>query len=84
MGTWQQRQHLDITQLLPVSNKLSDLQAATLQTNPPTAYRMLKDFTTLSDGKWMIQNGANSAVGQAAIQLCKAWRIPSINLIRDR
>lgn len=84
MGTWQSRQILNANQLLPVSNKLSDLQAATLQTNPPTAYRMLKDFTSLQQGQWVIQNGGNSAVGQAAIQLCKAWGIHTINLIRDR
>ncbi len=52
--------------------------------NPCTAYRMLKDFETLREGDWFIQNGANSGVGRAAIQLGKAWRLKSINVIRDR
>ena len=32
----------------------------------------------------MIQNGANSGVGQAVIQLAAAWGINTINIIRDR
>lgn len=32
----------------------------------------------------MIQNGANSAVGTAAIQICREWGVKTINLIRDR
>jgi len=35
-------------------------------------------------GEWFIQNGANSGVGRAAIQLAKAWGIHSINIIRAR
>lgn len=32
----------------------------------------------------MIQNGANSAVGQAVIQIAAAQGLRTINLIRDR
>lgn len=35
-------------------------------------------------GEWFIQNGANSGVGRAAIQLAKAWGVHSINIIRSR
>lgn len=48
------------------------------------AYRMLKDFVTLKPGEAIIQNGANSGVGQAVIQICKAWGIKTINVVRDR
>lgn len=43
-------------------------------------------FQTLSKGKkqWVIQNGANSAVGEAVIQLAKSWGLGTINLVRDR
>ncbi|GAA5943728.1 enoyl-[acyl-carrier-protein] reductase [Sporobolomyces koalae] len=34
--------------------------------------------------QWVIQNGANSAVGQAVIQIAKEWGIGTINLVRDR
>jgi trans-2-enoyl-CoA reductase len=58
--------------------------AATLQVNPPTAYRMLKDFVPLSRGDTVIQNGSNSAVGQSVIQLATAWGINTVNIIRSR
>ena len=48
-----------------------------------TAYRMLEDFVKLERGDYVIQNGANSAVGQAVIQLAKRRGLRSINLIRD-
>lgn len=56
---------------------------------------MLSDFIPLNPehsdaatkGKkkqWVIQNGANSAVGQAVIQLAREWGVGTINLVRDR
>ncbi|KAG7117536.1 hypothetical protein HYQ44_006161 [Verticillium longisporum] len=35
-------------------------------------------------GAWFIQNGANSGVGRAAIQLGRLWGLRSINVVRDR
>lgn len=32
----------------------------------------------------IIQNGANSAVGQYVIQLCASWDMKTVNIIRDR
>lgn len=52
--------------------------------NPVTAYRMLKDFVKLDEGDWWIQNGANSGVGRAAIQLGKRWGYNSIAVVRSR
>lgn len=48
------------------------------QVNPPTAYRMLKDFVDLRPDETIIQNGANSAVGKAVIQV---WCIISAHLL---
>lgn len=55
-----------------------------LKVNPVTAYRMLKDFVKLGEGDWWIQNGANSGVGRAAIQLGKRWGYNSIAVVRSR
>jgi len=52
--------------------------------NPCTAYRMLRDFVNLSKGSTVIQNGANSAAGQSVIQLCRAWGITTVNVVRNR
>ena len=35
--------------------------------NPATADNMLSDFVDLQPGDWVVQNGANSAVGEFAI-----------------
>jgi len=45
---------------------------------------MLKDFVDLEPGDFVIQNGANSAVGQAVIQIAAARGLKTINLVRDR
>ena len=45
---------------------------------------MLKDFVRLDEGDWWIQNGANSGVGRAALQLGKRWGYQSIAVIRSR
>ena len=58
--------------------------SALVKVNPVTAYRMLKDFVKLDDGDWWIQNGANSGVGRAAIQLGKRWGYNSIAVVRSR
>ena len=67
-----------------VPNDLPVLSAATIAVNPCTAYRMLKDFVALQPGDTIIQNSANSAVGQSVIQIAKAWNIDSINIVRNR
>ncbi|GHB93591.1 MDR family NADPH-dependent oxidoreductase [Cerasicoccus arenae] len=58
-------------------------QAAMAFLNPPTAYRLLQDFGELQPGDWIIQNAANSAVGQCVIGLAKHRGLHTINLARD-
>ncbi|KHJ48751.1 hypothetical protein D918_01056 [Trichuris suis] len=82
-GTWRTDGIAPRTDLIKISNKLSIVQAATLAVNPSTAYRMLKDFVDLTPGDVVIQNGANSAVGQLVIQLCRHFNVSTVNLIRD-
>ena len=58
--------------------------AATLAVNPCTAYRMLKDFEHLESGDIVLQNGANSAVGQCVIQIAKHFGYRTVNVVRNR
>merc|ERR1719192_2925351 len=83
-GTWTTRFVDDEENFVKVRKDISVLCAATLRTNPGTAYRMLKDFVPLNSGDYVIQNGANSAVGRAVIEIAKAMDIKTINIIRDR
>ncbi|EGZ14929.1 hypothetical protein PHYSODRAFT_545994 [Phytophthora sojae] len=82
-GTWRSKAVADSADVMKISEKIKIEDAATLAVNPATAYRMLADFTTLNKGDVVIQNGANSAVGQAVIQLAALRGIKTINIIRD-
>lgn len=57
-------------------------QAAMLKVNGATAWRMLKDYVTLTAGDWVIQDAANSGVGINLIRLAAAEGIRSINVVR--
>ncbi|KKK18510.1 hypothetical protein P175DRAFT_0498881 [Aspergillus ochraceoroseus IBT 24754] len=89
-GTWRTHAQLDESQLIKIENKegLTPLQVSTVSVNPVTAYRMMKDFCDwdwLRTGEeWLIQNGANSGVGRAAIQLGREWGIKTLNVVRER
>jgi trans-2-enoyl-CoA reductase len=85
-GTWRTHALASEDNILKIENKdsLTPIQVGTVSVNPCTAYRMLKDFERMEEGDWWVQNGANSGVGRAAIQLGKSWGLKSINVIRDR
>lgn len=83
-GTWRTHALATPNDVLRVEKKgLTPIQVATASINPITAYCMLREFEPLKEGDWWIQNGANSAVGRAAIQLGKLWGFKSINIIRE-
>lgn len=67
-----------------MDNKLPLLTAASLFVVGATAFRMLRDFVSLEPGDTVVQNGANSACGQAVIQLCRHWGIKTLNIVRPR
>lgn len=85
-GTWRTHAQATADELVPIKNHdgLTPQQVGTVSVNPCTAYRMLKDFGDLKPGDWFIQNGANSGVGRAAIQLARLWGLKSLNIIRKR
>ena len=83
-GTWRTYAVSKENQLSKVANDVPALGAATLVVNPCTAYRMLKDFVDLRAGDVVMQNSANSAVGQAVIQLAKEWNVTTVNIVRER
>jgi trans-2-enoyl-CoA reductase len=84
-GTWASAKNIALSDVLKVPKQgLSEAQAATITVNPATAYNIVHDFTQLVEGDWIVQNGANSAVGQAVIQIAAAKGYKTINFIRDR
>lgn len=82
-GTWRSTAVAASADVLKISDKIAIEDAATLSVNPATAYRLLADFAELQAGDVVIQNGANSAVGQAVIQLAALRGIQTINVVRE-
>ncbi|KAI0204159.1 hypothetical protein F4808DRAFT_457260 [Astrocystis sublimbata] len=86
-GTWRTHAVAPVEGVIKVQKEgLTPTQVGTVSVNPCSAYRMLRDYATppLREGDWFIQNGANSGVGRAAIQLGRLWGYRSINVVRAR
>mmetsp|Transcript_22694 Transcript_22694/g.21919 ORF Transcript_22694/g.21919 Transcript_22694/m.21919 type:complete len:298 (-) Transcript_22694:342-1235(-) len=81
-GTWRQEAVAQEKELIKVANNIPAAYASTLAINPSTAYRLLRDFVNLSPGDVIIQNGANSMVGLAVVQMAKLMGLRTINIIR--
>jgi len=83
-GTW--RSHILAAEdsLDRVPNDIPVEYAATLSINPATAHLLLNQFVKLKAGDVIVQNAANSHVGQAVIQLAKLAGVKTLNIIRDR
>lgn len=90
MGTWTSRMVCAQDDVIKInrrssSSSLTEVMASTLQVNPATALRMLSDFQRLQPGDVVVQNAANSAVGQAVVQIAaRQMGVETINLVRDR
>jgi trans-2-enoyl-CoA reductase len=83
-GSWRSHSFGLSTNFIKISNKLDRNACSTLLVNPCTAYRLLKDFVNLKQNDTVIQNGANSSVGQSVIQLAKIMNINVVNIVRKR
>eukprot|EP00479_Gromia_sphaerica_P001767 TRINITY_DN12045_c0_g1_i1.p1 TRINITY_DN12045_c0_g1~~TRINITY_DN12045_c0_g1_i1.p1 ORF type:complete len:203 (-),score=42.26 TRINITY_DN12045_c0_g1_i1:411-1019(-) len=79
-GTWRSHALAEEKDVQKIRNDIPVELAATLAVNPPSALRMLSDFEQLEQGDVVIQNCANSAVGQAVIQLANQRGIKTINV----
>ena len=83
-GKWRSHGIVSINDLIKIPSDIGIESAATLSVNPCTAYRLLKDFVPLEKGDTIIQNGGNSGVGQAVIQLAKFWNFNVVSIVRNR
>lgn len=81
-GTWATHMVADAKKLMPLPNDVDPLQLAMMTVNPPTAYLMLREFVDLAPGDWVIQNVANSGVGEYLIQLARIRGLKTVNVVR--
>jgi len=83
-GTWRSHVVCSDSDVLKVRKDIKPEYAATISVNPCTALRLLEDFVALKPGDVVVQNGANSAVGQALMQMAHLRQLKTINIIRSR
>ena len=79
---WQDKIAAPAEQLIKIPASIHPHQACQLAVNPPTALLLLEDFQGLAPGSWIAQNAANSAVGQAVIQIAKSLGLKTLNFVR--
>jgi NADPH:quinone reductase-like Zn-dependent oxidoreductase len=80
-GTWQTNCVVAAKDLWKIPEGISIEMAAMAFINPPTAWRILRD-ANLQEGDWVLQNAANSAVGQFVIQMAHSLGFKTINVVR--
>jgi NADPH:quinone reductase-like Zn-dependent oxidoreductase len=81
-GTWRDKMKTRASLVIPIPANADPLQLAMTVVNPPTAYLMLKEIIEVKAGEWVIQNAANSAVGQYLIYFAKAQGLKTVNVVR--
>ncbi len=81
-GTWSTHVVGEAKKLMPLPNEADPLQLSMMTVNPPTALLMLTEFVTLEPGEWVIQNAANSGVGEYLVQLAKLRGLRTVNIVR--
>ncbi len=80
--TWVQRRVVKAQEVIKVPGDVDILQLAMLKVNPATAQLMLERYTELTSGDWIIQDAANSAVGQYVVRLARARGVRTVNIVR--
>jgi NADPH:quinone reductase-like Zn-dependent oxidoreductase len=81
-GTWASHHLVPAASAIVLPPAGDPLQLAMLAVNPPTASLLLSEFVALRDGDWVIQNAANSGVGEYVIQLARARGVRTVNVVR--
>lgn len=81
-GLWADERVLHRRALVPVSAEGNVLQQAMLTANPATAWVLLKHQRVLQPGDWVVQNAANSAVGQCVRQIAAHLGLMVLNIVR--
>jgi NADPH:quinone reductase-like Zn-dependent oxidoreductase len=82
IGTWSTHMVTPAEGLVALPNDADPQQLSMITVNPPTAALMLSEFVDLDEGDWVIQNAANSGVGNYLIQLAKMRGFRTVNVVR--
>lgn len=83
IGGWATHALADAENLIAVPAGIDPLQAAMLKVNPATAWLLLRHFTELHEGDWIVLNAANSNVARCVIQLAREMGVRSACFLRQ-
>ncbi|MBW7997158.1 MAG: zinc-dependent alcohol dehydrogenase family protein [Candidatus Glassbacteria bacterium] len=81
---WVQRKLVPGEQLIKLPSGADIAQLAMLKINPATARLMLRNYVDLGPGDWVIQDAANSGVGNYLIRLAAAEGLRTVNVVRRK
>jgi len=81
-GTWRERIKASAKSVFALPEGVDPQQLAMLRVNPATAWLMLHDFVSPKSGIWVIQNAANSGVGQCLIRFAREVGMKTVNVVR--
>lgn len=81
-GCWADERVMSRRHLVPISRQADVLQSAMLTANPASAWVMLRHLRPLAPGDWVVQNAANSAVGQCVRQIGAHLGLNILNVVR--
>jgi trans-2-enoyl-CoA reductase len=80
---WSEQLLLKRNQVAKVSSDVDILQQCNLKVNGCTAEHLLSQVVDLKSGDWIVQDAANSTVGQYIVQIARARGIRTINIVRS-
>ncbi len=83
-GTWADHVVVATRNIVAVSDDGDPRQLSMIGVNPMTALLLLRLFGPLSEGDWIAQTGANSAVGQYIISLAERAGVHTLNVVRSQ
>lgn len=81
-GCWADERVMSRRQLVQIPASADVQQCAMLTANPATASVLLSHMRPLQPGDWVLQNAANSAVGQCVRQIAPQRGLRVINVVR--
>ncbi|SKA98391.1 Alcohol dehydrogenase GroES-like domain-containing protein [Prosthecobacter debontii] len=81
-GCWSQYMTAAELHFAKLPAGIDRVQASMLRINPVTAWHLLKNYTSLEEGSWVLQNAGNSGVGRALIQIAKSLGLKTASFVR--
>lgn len=80
-GTWRENLCVSAEGLFPLPDRADPHQLSTVSVNGLLAQLLLSEVIPLQPGDWIVQNAANSSVGQYLITLAKRRGFKTVNIV---